>query len=589
MRTKRLYWLAVLIGLSGCAVDKSIETLDGAVASCDDGARGQECEGSSSVPDEDAASDEEPARRDSGTRNDDDDDDDTGNKADAAQDDEDDMDPVVEEDLDEPTEESVDAGPDASGPEPDAGEDAEVVVPRNCRDDYACGAYGTCDEALAVPACVCVRGYVDHGGGCEWGGGTVDAQLDDASAWGGQNMTFAGGVAHFGHQGSGASCELGILTQQLHMPARAASQAFVLEMDVLSACPSGDPEACPALQVELGGSVTRLVVAGGAGAPSSPVARTVSTCLGDAGYGDDVALRVRPALAYQHGELPLLCESAAWPAIDRIAIRPAAEGECAAPDALLGDVHANAGWALASASAGADGLEIMSGGHAETVVSFATQPAMQSLWFAATGARFIDVTLDGLAWARFDTRLPSLTMCMPAWARGGSHRLTITPVDAAATITQLELRSSAECGDNRFDEGFDRMTLGSSWTSTAGVVHHDNLGYTGQGTLLRSSVSLLASHRFPARSNVLRMALQARYRRQGMQTSTIDYALDPTAGEVISNNNWQSRTVCFPNAWEHQLATLRLDVTLIPTPPTTMPLVWLDDLGIFTVDPASCE
>lgn len=587
MRTKNSLWFALVVGLAtsgaACAVDSSVDSADGAVAACEDGSEDEGCDGSH-VPGEDASTDEDDARADSGSPDDDDDDDPPHVVANDA---------GGDGDGDDPIDEDVDPEPDAAVVAPDAGEDAEVELPRNCRDDYACGDFGTCDEALEAPTCDCVVGYSDDGSGCEWGGGVVDSQLDNPAAWSGRHMTFASGVAQFGHQGAGLACELSVLEQQLQMPTRAEAQAFVVELDVLSSCTSSDAEACPALQLELGPtSVTRLVVAGALGAASAPVARTVSACLGEAGYGPNVALRVRPALAYQHGELPLVCESAAWPAIDRIAIRPAAEGECAQSDTLLGTLTSNAGWTLgANTTVGGGSISMMPGvGRAQTVVSFGRAPATQALFVSASGAAgdYLDVSIDGLAWARVTLPSSDAPLCMPSWALGSSHRLEVAVVGIAATIRRLEIAPHAQCGDNRFDEGFDRIPAISSWTTNEGFVRPGS-GYTGVGAFLTRSKSLRASERFPATAPSQRMAVQARYKRTGAQTSTLDYALDPSAGEMMTGMGWQSRTVCFPNAWERQLAGLRLDVTIMPTPAGSSVAVDLDDLGIFMVDPGACE
>ena len=582
MRTKPWFWLAVVVGLcavaTACGSSSDTGATDSGLGECD-AQSDKDCEGSQ-LPQDDGSIDERAP--------------DSGEDRDSAVDEEE-RDAMQVDERDAAVDETVDAGEDASI-EVDAGPDATVVepTPPNCRDDYECG-YGTCDEAQDPPVCDCVAGYRDDGAGCVWvgdgeTGGVVDSDLDDASAWTATNVVIAGGVARFDTIGAGDACELGVLQQELQMPARAQSQAFVVELDVLSSCTSGDAESCPALQVELGASASRLVVAGDAGAAAAPVARKVSVCLGQAGYGADVMLRVRPGLAYQRGELPLSCETAKWPAIDRIAIRPAAAGECAADGALVGGLASDAGWQLTNAIIAGNQLAIMDGGRAETTIAFSPSNSTKALRIRATAtsssARLVGVALDGLTWSAARV-VNEATICVPQWAAGASHRLAITPLDDIV-ITELSVVSLAACGDNAFDASFDRMAQISTWSANNGM-GNGATGFEGGGYGITRSGALLASLRFPAREGGYRFSAHARYRNMSPQSSTIDFALDTTAGESTNASGWQERTACLPSRWEHQLATLRLDVAMTPNTaggPVTMSF---DDLGLFFATPAECE
>jgi hypothetical protein len=367
------------------------------------------------------------------------------------------------------------------------------------------------------------------------------------------------------------------------MPSRASSQPFVVELEVVSSCTNSDAEECPALQLELGTSATRLVVAGTA-------AQTVSACVGQAGYGADVMLRVRPALAYHHGELPLPCETTEWPAIDRIAIRPAAEGECADDDALLGGLASSAGWSLTDASITGDRLAIMGGGRAETVVAFSEVANHQALSFRTIGGvgamPLVELTLDGLAWSR--QRPGGDLVCMPEWAAGASHRLGISTIGTTVvTIASLAIVSAPQCGDNAFDATFDRPLRNSSWSNEDGFLPAGP-GYEEPGVTLRKNESLRASLRFKERE-AYPFAAHVRYRNKSNQTSTIDFALDTSAGETVGGTSWQRRTACLPARWEHQLVTLRLDVSMTPFSPGGLTDLWIDDLGIYFPLPSECE
>lgn len=590
MQTKRWFWLAVVVGLcavvNACGTSSETGATDSGLSECEDGQSEEDCEGSQLPPGDGSVDEDAPDSgedRDSALDEDED-------ERDAMQVDErdaavDETDSAVDETVDPIDDAGVDAGPDATVVDPES----------NCRDDYDCG-YGECEEAQDSPVCDCVAGYRDDGAGCVWvgdgeTGGVVDGDLDDATAWTGTNVVVAGGVAQFDTTGAGDGCEIGVLQQELQMPARAASQAFVIELDVLSSCTSSDAESCPALQVELGASANRVVVAGEAGAAAAPVARKVSVCLGQAAYGADVMLRVRPGLAYQRGELPLSCETAEWPAIDRIAIRPAAAGECAADDTLVGGLASAAGWQLTNATIASNQLAIMPGGRAETTVAFAATPSSQALRIRSAmlgrDARIVGLSLDGLTWSNI--RVAGETMvCMPAWAAGASHRLAIAPVEDDVIITELSIVSFAACGDNAFDATFDRTVLGSSWSARNGLGSRAT-GLEGGGYAINRSGSLLASLRFPARETGYRFSAHALFRNMSSQTSVIDFALDTTAGETENRSSWQERAACLPHRWEHQLATLRLDVTMTPNTAGGPVSMSFDDLGLYFAVPGECE
>lgn len=581
MKTKRLVWVvALFVVLSACG-DSSSGTTDSGLGGCEDGGSAADCEGS------------QPPRQDGSV-------DDSGAPGDEDA-----------SDVDEPDAMQVDesAEPDGSvdeGVEPDAnvaidsGVDAAVVdAMPNCRDDYECG-YGTCLEAQELPSCQCAVGYRDDGAGCVWAGdgetgGVADGELDDPSAWLSTNVVIAGGVARFDSVGAGDSCEVGVLQQTLQMPARAASQALVLEMDVLSSCTNSDPEECAALQLELGASASRLVVAGAPGASAAaPVARTISRCLGQAGYGPDTRLKVRPALAYRHGEQPLACETTEWPAIDRIAIRPAAAGECAADDAVRDSVPTATGWSFVNATVAADRVMIAQGGSAETMVAFSQAPSGQALHIGWSSDQpsgtviLVDIMLDGLLWRRVRVAT-TMQLCMPQWAAGASHTLTIAPATHAIGVRQLEIVSNPDCDDNVFDATFDRPIAQGSWSAMddrAGVVigHEEN----GVG-VYTSSNALRASFRFPAREPAYRFGLHAWHRNMYLQTTTFDFVLAASAGVTATSGSWQEHVECVPHRWEHQLVTLRGNLTMTANAAGGMTQTNFDDLGLRMVLQTDCQ
>lgn len=584
MQTKRFLGLGVVLSLfvvaGGCGVDSDVGIGDEPIGECDAALSGEDCEGSQ-APHDDGSVDE--AAPDASDVDDPDaahgDGDGDGDAQDGS---------VDEEDA------AVDPESDASV-ETDSGVDAAIDAP-SCHDDYECG-YGTCLDGLDPAVCDCAIGYRDDGAGCEWSGdgetgGVKDSELEDASAWSGSGFAIAGGVATFDSSGAGDSCEVGVLQQLVQMPARAASQAFVVELDVLSSCTSGDAEECPALQLELGASATRLVVAGDPDAAAAPVARTAFACIGQAGYGPDVMLRVRPALAYHHGEQPLSCESSVWPAIDRIAIRAAAAGECASDDALLGGLASSAGWVLANATIASGQLNVAQGGRAETVVAFSELAQSQALKLHVVAPpprvnQVVDVQLDGLTWGRMRMS-GDMTICMPEWAAGASHRVAISALTRDVVITELAIGSVEACGDNAFDAQLERPVAGSSWSTSDGLFGAAT-GYDGTGIGISASTALLASFRFPARETTYRFGLHAMYRNQPSQSATVDFALDATSGETSNDASWQERTGCVPNRFEHQLVTLRLDVAMMPMAAGGDVYMSLDDLGLRHPGEAGCE
>jgi hypothetical protein len=584
MRTIEWRCLAVLMALctAACGEDE-VGAFDGAIEDCDE-RTDEDCEGSVLPPEDDASVDERAPRADA---SDDASDEDVADAMPVDEQAEPEPDAEVDENVDESVDPEPDAGPDASDPEPDAGPDADVPDPIDCR-DYTCG-FGTCDIAKAPTTCDCVTGYLDEGAGCIWTGAIADQDLNTAAQWEGQNMVFEAGVARFESEGTGRACELGVLEQTLQMPTRAASQPFVIELDVLTSCESADPEACPALQVELGSGVTRLVAAGGPGAGATPIARKLSACVGSAGYGEDVQLRVRPGLAYQRGELPLLCESATWPALDRITIRAAEAGECPAFDKANGTLASSAGWSLTNATVAGNSLLIEAGGRAEMVVSIAEAREGQFFWLDADQSEgdYVDVLIDGLTWARLPTSRAH-TMCMPFWAHGGSHRLTVIAASGSLKVDTFELRESlSDCGDNSFDYGFDDASGFTSWSSSEGVLSYDS-GSTGRGAVVQASTTLRAATRFGARVAGRSLIASARYQPARTQDNVVDYAIGAGPGMSYTGSALQSYLVCLPDAWEHQLATLRLDVTMTPRAPATTVRMYLDDLYATTTELAGC-
>src|SRR6201999_717986 len=129
--------------------------------------------------------------------------------------------------------------------------------------------------------------------------------------------TIANNSATFTTSGQGTSCELGILSQTLNMPDRDDAEQLVLELEALSTCSRSDPVACPPLLIEIGTSVTRVPVAGGA----SPAQRTLALCLGESGFGGEVLLRIRPGLAHQAPNVAFRCGTDIWPSLKAVRIR----------------------------------------------------------------------------------------------------------------------------------------------------------------------------------------------------------------------------------------------------------------------------
>jgi hypothetical protein len=457
--------------------------------------------------------------------------------------------------------------------------DAGQCVP-DCGD---CGGHAYCDGTLMVPACACVTGYGNGGSGCVWvgggenGGGLLDGTFDDPSVWTTRLATVASGRATFVNTLVNGQCELGAIEQTFQMPALADAEPLALDLTVSTSCSSTDPAACPALQLEIDDKVTRVEVPGGGGAT-----KTLTVCLGDAAFGGEVRLRVRPSLAKESFQTPgsFDCMSDAWPALEALRIRVADAAECAfdegIPNGLFDD---GAGWGLQSASIAGGKLTVQSGGSATAriVVPAPLRVASPALRLNPDASSFggLRVALGGLIFGQASWSMGSsspIVLCLPDWAHGTGQEIGLSAANADSTLEGLAIVSDPRCADGNLDSGFERtFSDGSlfgngSWLDAA----------TGQGFVVSDSAhSGSRCLRLTSYATILRAVVRVPERQPGFDPAfsfwervtgsvgaeTLLYPfLDPGTRIAVSSQAWLRSLTCLDRAWAGQVTP----VTVLP-------------------------
>jgi hypothetical protein len=481
----------------------------------------------------------------------------------------------------------------------DCAEGFALQTDGSCKPDCgACGAHSFCNETLMTPSCECVAGYAKSGADCTWvgdgtTGGIVDGDLDVPSEWTTQNVTFQGGAVSFDNALVGGTCRLGAIEQTIHMPAREDAEALVLDIDARTVCTSMDSGACPALLVDIADSVTRVTMAGGA----APVSGTLSVCLGDAAFQDEVLLRIRPGLALSSLSTAVACTSP-WPSLERVRIRSARAGECPADASLLGSLASQQGWSRRrSAETGTAKIEnnkltVTSSFNAmSTLVSV---PAAGGLAVRVSSAvpGNVAVLLDGLAIANGLPASPA-TVCLPEYAYGSVHSLGFSNASATAEVTQLSVGFEAACSGSDFDGGFERSFDGNGWTTRAATVttHADgSRGWRASGAQSAISGTVLMPGYGEASK---RPALNLRSRVGSSSTTghvQIMGAWLSTDSVIEEHSNWVDSWTCLDPAWLGQPTNIFvIAYATLPGGTAGTPYVWIDRLTPALVDPGMCD
>jgi hypothetical protein len=465
-----------------------------------------------------------------------------------------------------------------------------------------CGAHSFCNEELMTPSCECFAGYADDSGACKWvgdgvTGGVVDGELNDPTAWTTDYVTISGGVASFDTPTINGECKLGSLEQTLRMPERADAEQLVLEIQARTTCTSTDPESCPALLVDVGSSMTGVQMAGG----PSPVTATLTTCLGDAAYGEDVLLRVRPALTTQRGFTALSCGTA-WPDINRIGIRAATAGECPARRSLLGGLSGSAGWTLRGATVAGSKLTLPAQqSRAFTKLDVPSSGGV-ALKFTTSNPVSTSVLLDGYIFqiAQLES---SASICLPAWTFGATHTIGFSMTLATFDVTNLRVETAPECATGAFDASFERPISSGSWSKLASFVTFGTSGGAAHGTRYWSLTSDMSSYVVgllffpgygddaiaPTLSASLRVAESTS---AGTPEGTLSIAVpgtSPAPTLVTMSTGWASQHLCVPSHWRGQLGLVQVNGTARHVDGSGVVTLSVDELGPSTLPGADCD
>lgn len=326
-----------------------------------------------------------------------------------------------------------------------------------------CGLHERCNEELTFPVCDCEVGYDLLGSTCAWvgggfnGGGFVDGEIADATAWFTNQVTIddnehgpGNGVAEPELAGA---CGTSGLAQIIQMPPYSSAEPFVVEVGVDERGPEFECKSRPMLIV--GETYQRLsyVLSG-----TQPPDQIGSACLPVTGYGPNVPVVLVQDPLDQNGSCELgdapFCEPFA---IDSIRIRTALPGECPTPGALPnGDFSANTDWTFdlsANGQAGSSGIsmgayvaslsKVCQDAQATQTVTFPAgvdlpNPALR---FAVTsslnetlqiqvGEDFRPITLAQVIGTGV---LETATVCIPPWLQGTTSILRLRADNASGT------------------------------------------------------------------------------------------------------------------------------------------------------------
>jgi len=369
----------------------------------------------------------------------------------------------------------------------------------------------------------------------------------------------------------------------------------VLEIDATTSCTSANPEDCPPLLVELGNSVTRLRV------PSAPSPRTHAMCLGEAGYGGDVALRIRPGLATRplgSSDNWFGCEGRGpdfWPRVNAVRIRSAAAGECPQPGQIPGgDFSSSEHWQLGMTSRVSNGALTLTDSAIVTFLapSAATMPspALQIvLGGAAPPQNHFIVELDGLSFATvFGDETAPRFLCLPSWSQGAEHELALRAMEGARVITEVSVASEPACGDGAFDQGFVRPLSTGAWDrlpsfgpSSDAVVDERSPIRGATSLRITASANVRALVRVPDVAG-LAFTFMARVEETTPGGSVFFTRMPPEGVIDIPPGRSPSelRTICLGRAWKGQLAQPTLLLSAQNISDSEQGTLWLDEATI---------
>jgi hypothetical protein len=377
-----------------------------------------------------------------------------------------------------------------------------------------------------------------------------------------------------------------------------------LEVEVTPACASESEFFCPSLQVELNGTATLVTAGGGANVET----RTRRVCLGDAAYGGEVRMAIRPSLGNFDAQPPD-CGAVQWPTIESLRITPAGDGACPEEDFLNGDFIGDEGWTLTGAAIDGGQLHLESGDRARAVVMV---PPAEALAAPALRIEVDDggpgdamLLLGGVPWRELKWTArgsagsrDTFFVCVPPWAQGAAHEITLLgrQQSAASDIDELRLVADSRCGDGSFGAGFERFNSGNTlgpglggWyerdTGTARVL--DDAAAAGEVGVRTAEgdneLSLYGLVRMP--QSEAGSGLAFAYRHRVVEGSSVNVTVFPygVASRQFSSRVWETTQFCTGEYWAGQITPMW--VYAIGTQETSFDL---DDVGprlVETCDP----
>jgi hypothetical protein len=203
------------------------------------------------------------------------------------------------------------------------------------------------------------------------------------------------------------------------------------------------------------------------------------------------------------------------------------------------------------------------------------------------------VELDGmqLSTIRESASTTSTTryVCLPDWALGAAHDLTLRAFATNMLIDNVEVDHDERCGDNSFDRGFERPLEAGGWFihSSGGPdakVVSDSRAFAGHGSLSVQNTLLGAAMRFPETASGAHAALSwaARVGTSQMSGSVSPRGVAPALNTTIptSSPTWAITTVCAGHIWDGQLAQLIVSASAsLGSGATGTPEILLDEFG----------
>jgi hypothetical protein len=461
-----------------------------------------------------------------------------------------------------------------------------------------CEPHSVCNETLETPSCECVAGYAKVAGVCQWvgdgvTGGIVNGDLLSSEGWTAHNVSIASGAATFSREGSGNACELGYLAQELTMPMLDDSGPMAVEVDISTSCNDSNSENCPSFLLEIGDSVTRLPV------KANATRQTLVACLGAHGYGENVALTLRPsvlrAAGGSGGALPatLSCETTNWPTVEAIRVKPVTASVCPYPTWIAnGSFTSPSGWSLSNATIASGALTFMSQGTATAtiVVPSAEEVESPALRVQYTNGGTVYVAIDGAlrigAVVAGAGASGAQTVCLPDWSGGAGHVLQLTG-SATTVLSDVAIVNEPSCGDGAFDAGFERAVAGAapsqSWIMTFGASGSPSVDAVAnhRGTKgLRMSQAIngvvgLARVPFAEAGSGPAFEVWTRQTSTTLDATAVIPPAEPDNVSLSPTTGWSQHLECLPRAWEGQLVMFGFVVSLTNGPGT----LYVDDLG----------